>query len=53
LDYQTENRETEREIGFIAQEVQHVVPELVFKSDKENSYYQEVKNAIYSENAVI
>jgi hypothetical protein len=40
LDYQTENRETEREIGFIAQEVQHVVPELVFKSDKENSYYQ-------------
>jgi hypothetical protein len=39
-DYQTENKETEREIGFIAQEVQHVVPELVFKKDEEDSFYQ-------------
>jgi hypothetical protein len=28
------------EIGFIAQEVAHVLPELVFKSSKENSFYQ-------------
>jgi hypothetical protein len=39
-DYQTENKENDREIGFIAQEVQHVVPELVFKKDKDNAYYQ-------------
>ena len=39
-DYQTENKEIKREIGFIAQEVQHVVPELVFKKDTENAYYQ-------------
>ena len=39
-DYQTENKEIEREIGFVAQEVQHVVPELVFKKDTENAYYQ-------------
>jgi hypothetical protein len=28
------------DIGFIAQEVAHVLPELVFKSSKENSFYQ-------------
>jgi hypothetical protein len=39
-DYQTESKETQREIGFIAQEVQHVVPELVFKKDDEDSFYQ-------------
>jgi hypothetical protein len=39
-DYQTENKENDREIGFIAQEVQHVVPELVFKKNKDNAYYQ-------------
>jgi hypothetical protein len=29
-----------KDIGFIAQEVAHVLPELVFKSKKENSFYQ-------------
>jgi hypothetical protein len=29
-----------KDIGFIAQEVNHVLPELVFKSSKENSRYQ-------------
>jgi hypothetical protein len=29
-----------KDIGFIAQEVAHVLPELVFKSEKENSRYQ-------------
>jgi hypothetical protein len=29
-----------KDIGFIAQEVAHVLPELVFKSEKENSFYQ-------------
>jgi hypothetical protein len=29
-----------RDIGFIAQEVAHVLPELVFKSNKENSHFQ-------------
>jgi hypothetical protein len=29
-----------KDIGFIAQEVAHVLPELVFKSSKENSHFQ-------------
>jgi hypothetical protein len=29
-----------KDIGFIAQEIDHVLPELVFKSEKENSRYQ-------------
>jgi hypothetical protein len=29
-----------KDIGFIAQEVAHVLPELVFKSEKENSHFQ-------------
>jgi hypothetical protein len=29
-----------KDIGFIAQEVAHVLPELVFRSNKENSNYQ-------------
>ena len=35
------NVETITDIGFIAQEIQHVIPELVFKAkDTEESYYQ-------------
>jgi len=34
------NESSERDIGFIAQELQYVLPELVFKNNKENSFYQ-------------
>jgi hypothetical protein len=40
FDYQVENRETERELGFIAQEIEHVIPELVFKKNTENAKFQ-------------
>jgi hypothetical protein len=37
-----------KDIGFIAQEVAHVLPELVFKSSKENSRYQVKYNDVIS-----
>ena len=38
---QNVNNDTIRDIGFIAQEIEHVMPELVFKAkDTEDSFYQ-------------
>jgi hypothetical protein len=35
------NEDTRRDIGFVAQEIEHVMPELVFKANKsENAFYQ-------------
>jgi hypothetical protein len=34
------NLENSRDIGFIAQEIKHVMPELVFKGEDENEMYK-------------
>jgi hypothetical protein len=39
-DHQVENKESEREIGFIAQEIEHVIPELVFKKNQKDAHFQ-------------
>jgi hypothetical protein len=41
------NEDARRDIGFVAQEIEHVMPELVFKANaSENAYYQVKYNEI-------